>query len=308
MSLATAQGGTSPAKDGDLPSAAAATSPRQASEDPFANLDPSLHPVTLNSVETEAQNPLTHFAQHVLDDHDGGLLGFNVDGDQGNALFTATGEARFGELLEAAGQSERVLEQQSTNGGHDDAFTINSLEAGAEGGHNEEVGEDGVVKMGRLVGRPKRRRDGEEIIVGPVENGEPIDPIKMKKDSHKEVERRRRENINDGINEIARLVPGGSEKMGKGMLLRRAADYLGDIANKMGRFDEELTSKDREKQTIQSELVHSQARLAEEHARSMRFETSWREAEDRAAASQFEVDRLKTEIEQLKKKLAEQEA
>lgn len=184
MSLATSQGGTSPAKDGDLPSAAAATSPRQASEDPFANLDPSLHPVTLNSVETEAQNPLTHFAQHVLDDHDGGLLGFNVDGDQGNALFTATGEARFGELLEAADQSERVLEQQSTNGGHGDAFTINSLEAGAEGGHNEELGEDGAVKMGRLVGRPKRRRDGEEIIVGPVENGEPIDPIKMKKDSH----------------------------------------------------------------------------------------------------------------------------
>lgn len=67
----------------------------------------------------------------------------------------------------------------------------------------------------------------------------------------KEVERRRRENINDGINEIARLVPGGSEKMGKGMLLRRAADYLSDIANKMGRFDEELASKDREKQTIQ---------------------------------------------------------
>ncbi|KAL1413182.1 basic helix-loop-helix protein [Vanrija albida] len=308
MSLATGQGGTSPTNDGGLPSTAAATSPRQTSEDPFANLDPSLHPVTLNSVETEAQNPLTHFAQHVLDDHDGGLLGFNVDGDQGNALFTATGEARFGELLEAADQSERVLEQQATNGAHNDAFNINQLEGGADGAHQEEVGEDGVVKMGRIVGRTKRRRDGEEIVVGPVENGEPIDPIKMKKDSHKEVERRRRENINDGINEIARLVPGGSEKMGKGMLLRRAADYLSDITSKLGRFDEELASKEREKQTIQSELVHSQARLAEEHARSMRFETSWREAEDRAASSQFELDRLKTELEELKTKLAAKEA
>lgn len=33
----------------------------------------------------------------------------------------------------------------------------------------------------------------------------------------------------------------------------------------------------------------------------MRFETSWREAEDRAAASQFELDRLKTELDELKK-------
>lgn len=33
----------------------------------------------------------------------------------------------------------------------------------------------------------------------------------------------------------------------------------------------------------------------------MRFETSWREAEDRAAASQFELDRVKTELDELKK-------
>lgn len=36
----------------------------------------------------------------------------------------------------------------------------------------------------------------------------------------------------------------------------------------------------------------------------MRFETSWREAEDRAAASQFELDRVKTELEELKKQHA----
>jgi bHLH factor len=50
----------------------------------------------------------------------------------------------------------------------------------------------------------------------------------------------------------------------------------------------------------QSELKITQQQLAEEHARSMRYETSWREAEDRAASSQFELERVKAELDELK--------
>jgi len=65
------------------------------------------------------------------------------------------------------------------------------------------------------------------------------------------VERRRRENINDGIGEIARLIPGGLEKMGKGTLLRRAAEHLAMMVEKVARFDEELAKREVEKAEIQ---------------------------------------------------------
>lgn len=105
--------------------------------------------------------------------------------------------------------------------------------------------------------------------------------------------------------------------MGKGQLLRRAAEYLDQVTARIARFDEELAERDQQKQEVevsglwllvtdrQSQLAHAQERLQEEHARSMRFETSWREAEDRAANQQFELQRVKQELEDLSKKLGE---
>ncbi len=43
-----------------------------------------------------------------------------------------------------------------------------------------------------------------------------------------------------------------------------------------------------------------QNRLADEHSRSIRYETSWRETEDRAASSQFELERVRGELEALR--------
>ena len=58
----------------------------------------------------------------------------------------------------------------------------------------------------------------------------------------KEVERRRRENINDGINDLVRLLPGGlSDKVGKGLLLRRAAEHLAVLTERSNTMSEELT-------------------------------------------------------------------
>jgi bHLH factor len=52
--------------------------------------------------------------------------------------------------------------------------------------------------------------------------------------SKKEVERRRREAINDGICDIQRLIPGLKDKAGKGSVLRSAAEYIEDLQRQLG--------------------------------------------------------------------------
>lgn len=48
------------------------------------------------------------------------------------------------------------------------------------------------------------------------------------------MERKRRDNISEGINQIGKLVPGCTEKMGKGQVLKLAAQYLSEVAVKVG--------------------------------------------------------------------------
>jgi len=50
---------------------------------------------------------------------------------------------------------------------------------------------------------------------------------KMRKDNHKEVERRRRETINEGINELAKIVPGCEKN--KGSILQRAVAFISQL-------------------------------------------------------------------------------
>ncbi|KAG0173410.1 basic helix-loop-helix protein [Apophysomyces sp. BC1034] len=69
---------------------------------------------------------------------------------------------------------------------------------------------------------PDQRRPSSD------ENGKP--PVgsaewhRLRRENHKQVERRRRETINEGINEIARIVPGCEKN--KGSILQRAAAYI----------------------------------------------------------------------------------
>ncbi|KAL8866006.1 MAG: hypothetical protein Q9174_006558, partial [Haloplaca sp. 1 TL-2023] len=50
---------------------------------------------------------------------------------------------------------------------------------------------------------------------------------KVRRDNHKEVERRRRETINEGINELAKIVPGCEKN--KGSILQRAVEYIASL-------------------------------------------------------------------------------
>ncbi|KAI9221274.1 hypothetical protein BC828DRAFT_335476, partial [Blastocladiella britannica] len=49
--------------------------------------------------------------------------------------------------------------------------------------------------------------------------------VKLRRESHKEVERRRREVINTGISELAKIVPNCSDR-NKGGILHRAVQYI----------------------------------------------------------------------------------
>ncbi|KAJ1927149.1 basic helix-loop-helix protein [Tieghemiomyces parasiticus] len=71
------------------------------------------------------------------------------------------------------------------------------------------------AKRGR---KPRGRKSTNQFPVGSAEWH------KVRRESHKEVERRRRETINDGINELITLLP--TPEKNKGKILRQAADYI----------------------------------------------------------------------------------
>ncbi|KAJ3096337.1 basic helix-loop-helix protein [Phlyctochytrium planicorne] len=51
--------------------------------------------------------------------------------------------------------------------------------------------------------------------------------LKQRRDNHKEVERKRRETINEGINALARIVPNGEKN--KGRVISRAVQYINQL-------------------------------------------------------------------------------
>ncbi|KAF7297318.1 BHLH domain-containing protein [Mycena indigotica] len=64
---------------------------------------------------------------------------------------------------------------------------------------------------------------------------------RQRKDNHKEVERRRRGNINEGINELGRIVPSGSGEKAKGAILARAVQYIHHLKENEARNIEKWT-------------------------------------------------------------------
>lgn len=99
----------------------------------------------------------------------------------------------------------------------------------------------------------------------------------------KEVERRRRGNINEGINELGRIVPNGSGEKAKGAILSRAVQYIHHLKENEARNIEKWTL---EKLLMDQAMGDLQAQLEE-------MRRLW---EDERVARQ----RLETEIAALK--------
>ncbi|KAI0013635.1 hypothetical protein F4779DRAFT_345057 [Xylariaceae sp. FL0662B] len=103
---------------------------------------------------------------------------------------------------------------------------------------------------------------------------------KQRKDNHKEVERRRRETINEGINELAKIVPGCEKN--KGSILQRAVAFITQLKENEAQNIEKWTlEKLLTEQAIQ-ELSASNDKLKQECERAYRELTIWKQAAQNA--------------------------
>ena len=92
----------------------------------------------------------------------------------------------------------------------------------------------------------------------------------------KEVERRRRGNINDGINELGRIVPNGTGEKAKGAILARAVQYIHHLKENEARNIEKWTLEkllmDQAMGDLQSQLDEMRRMWEEERAQRARAE------------------------------------
>ena len=130
-----------------------------------------------------------------------------------------------------------------------------------------------------------RRRTGPPTVNGLVMGSE--EWARQRKDNHKEVERRRRGNINEGINELARIVPNGTGEKAKGAILSRAVQYIHHLKDNEARNIEKWTL---EKLLMDQAMGDLQAQLEE-------IRRAW-ESERRLKET------AEAELEQLRKELA----
>ena len=122
-------------------------------------------------------------------------------------------------------------------------------------GQSISVGKD--ASPGLTTGTTSTRRGGRSATMGSDEwtrqrkdnhasscYTPPIDirvDILLFLEQQKEVERRRRGNINEGINELGRIVPNGSGEKAKGAILSRAVQYIHHLKENEARNIEKWT-------------------------------------------------------------------
>ncbi|PFH50389.1 hypothetical protein AMATHDRAFT_61224 [Amanita thiersii Skay4041] len=100
---------------------------------------------------------------------------------------------------------------------------------------------------------------------------------RQRKDNHKEVERRRRGNINEGINELGRIVPNGNGEKAKGAILSRAVQYIHHLKENEARNIEKWTLEkllmDQAMGDLQAQLEEMKRLWDEERAARQRAES-----------------------------------
>ncbi|KAJ5104849.1 hypothetical protein NUU61_002196 [Penicillium alfredii] len=95
----------------------------------------------------------------------------------------------------------------------------------------------------------------------------------IRKNNHKEVERRRREAINEGINQIARIVPNCDKN--KGAILQRAIEYICHLQEEKKNTDERFEQHSLTTTHAISEISTSNAKLKAEISRRNHIALKW---------------------------------
>ncbi|KAF8606981.1 hypothetical protein BDV93DRAFT_520586 [Ceratobasidium sp. AG-I] len=126
-----------------------------------------------------------------------------------------------------------------------------------------------------------------------------VDWQRKRKDNHKEVERRRRSNINDGINELARMVPNVGAEKAKGAILSRSVQYIHDLKENEARNIEKWTLEkllmDQAMGDLQAQLDEMRQRLDEERQKREHAEAQLAEIIQRAANEEPGAKRARVE-------------
>ncbi|KAM7197706.1 hypothetical protein V8F33_005430 [Rhypophila sp. PSN 637] len=97
---------------------------------------------------------------------------------------------------------------------------------------------------------------------------------KMRKDNHKEVERRRRETINEGINELAKIVPGCEKN--KGSILQTAVAFITQLKENESQNIEKWTLEKLLTEQAINELSASNEKLKSEFDRVYHECEAWK--------------------------------
>ncbi|KAI0689390.1 hypothetical protein BC835DRAFT_1369196 [Cytidiella melzeri] len=195
----------------------------------------------------------------------------------------AAAAARASEPKDSAMAAEALSNMSQTSFGHPPLPTYQHyqpLQSGSPQGLTQ--GEDGAEGP---PGSPSESQDGDEKPKSSSgrRNGRSAtmsteDWTRLRKDNHKEVERRRRGNINEGINELGRIVPNGSGEKAKGAILSRAVQYIHHLKENEARNIEKWTL---EKLLMDQAMGDLQAQLDE-------VKRLWEE--ERVARQRLEVE------------------
>ncbi|KAF5329402.1 hypothetical protein D9619_008977 [Psilocybe cf. subviscida] len=180
-----------------------------------------------------------------------GLPGINDPGPSSHPR----GPPNLGQLSAVAMQAAPVNVQQHQPPPHpEDAGGEQSGSVGSPS-TKEDDGQHQQSSVGQAsASAGGSRRGGRSATMGSDEWS------RQRKDNHKEVERRRRGNINEGINELGRIVPSGSGEKAKGAILARAVQYIHHLKENEARNIEKWTL---EKLLMDQAMGDLQAQLEE---------------------------------------------
>lgn len=160
-----------------------------------------------------------------------------------------------------------------------------AAQVGAETEHNEfGVTADGMPMDSSMDDMQQSQFNGMQPRNGPQKPAVGSEEWhKLRKDNHKEVERRRRETINEGINELAKIVPGCEKN--KGSILQRSVSFITQLKDNETQNIEKWTLEKLLTEQAIAELSQSNDKLKTECERLYGELESWKRIAQAAGLS-----------------------
>ncbi|KAH0068995.1 hypothetical protein KCU90_g21209, partial [Aureobasidium melanogenum] len=252
-----------------------------------------------------------HFAdalvQHNAGDHgvhDHSLHDHNVH-NQGSTNGQSASETANAALHYSMGVPQNHDESFLThNDGHRESSATFALEAGAGQPNPEAYGEFAGLEQLKENAQPQQQQQQappQTSVMGNNEGSPSATPSgtkpavgtdewhKVRRDNHKEVERRRRETINEGINELAKIVPGCEKN--KGSILQRAVQFITQLKENESQNIEKWTLEKLLTEQAIAELSASCDRLKAELSQVYKDLDAWKRCAQRSGLEPSDEDR-----------------